>query len=251
MIMVRRNIMPSVIGSRWVVPSAVVLSIVGGAAAPSAQDEFAAERRTMVAEQIASRDVRDTRVLNAMQAVPRHLFVPPELRARAYDDNPLPIGHEQTISQPYIVALMTALARPQPGDRALEVGTGSGYQAAVLSRLVSRVYTIEIVEPLAREARARLEKLGYSNVTVRAGDGYAGWPEEAPFDVILVTAAPDHVPGPLVEQLAPGGRMVVPVGPVFALQELQLIQKDGEGRVQTTRVIPVRFVPLVRKPAGD
>ena len=200
----------------------------------------------MVAEQIAARDVRDQRVRDATAEVPRHLFVPPELQTQAYADRPLPIGYGQTISQPYIVALMTELARPSPGDRALEVGTGSGYQAAVLSRLVSHVYTIEIVEPLARDAEQRLKKLGYSNVTVLAGDGYAGWPDVAPFDIIMVTAAPDHVPAPLLAQLKAGGRLVIPVGPVSASQELQLIEKDSTGRTETTRVAPVQFVPLVR-----
>ena len=200
----------------------------------------------MVAEQIAAREVRDPRVLAAMRDVPRHLFVPPDLQRQAYADRPLPIGYDQTISQPYIVALMTELARPSPGDRALEVGTGSGYQAAVLSQLVSHVYTIEIVEPLARSAEQRLKNLGYTNVTVRAGDGYAGWPDDAPFDVIIVTAAPDHVPAPLLAQLKAGGRLVIPVGPVSAVQELQLIEKDNAGRIRTTRVVPVQFVPLVR-----
>jgi protein-L-isoaspartate(D-aspartate) O-methyltransferase len=210
------------------------------------QDEFAADRQGMVAEQIAARDVRDPRVLAAMRDVPRHLFVPRDLQRQAYADRPLPIGYDQTISQPYIVALMTELARPRAADRALEVGTGSGYQAAVLSRLVSHVYTIEIVEPLARSAEQRLKTLGYANVTVRAGDGYAGWPDNAPFDIIIVTAAPDHVPAPLLAQLKPGGRLVIPVGPVSAVQELQLIEKDTAGRTRTTRVAPVQFVPLVR-----
>jgi protein-L-isoaspartate(D-aspartate) O-methyltransferase len=221
------------------------LSRESGGAVPN-QDGFADLRERMVAEQIASRDVREARVLAAMRDVPRHLFVPPDLQLQAYDDRPLPIGYNQTISQPYIVALMTQLARPGTGDRALEVGTGSGYQAAVLSRLVSHVHTIEIVEPLARDAEQRLKKAGYTNVTVRAGDGYAGWPEVAPFDIIMVTAAPDHVPAPLLAQLKPGGRLVVPVGPVTAIQELQLIEKDNEGRPRTTRIAPVRFVPLVR-----
>jgi protein-L-isoaspartate(D-aspartate) O-methyltransferase len=210
------------------------------------QDIFTAARRRMVAEQLAGRDVSDKRVLNAMGEVPRHLFVPVELQSDAYDDIPLPIGHEQTISQPYIVALMTALARPSPRDRALEVGTGSGYQAAILSRLVSHVYTIEIVEPLARSAEQRLKGLGYTNITVRRGDGYAGWRELAPFDIVLVTAAPDHVPPPLLAQLGPGGRMVLPIGSAGAVQELQLIEKDKDGRTRTTSVTPVRFVPLVR-----
>ena len=200
----------------------------------------------MVVDQIAARAVRDPRVLAAMRDVPRHLFLPPELQRQAYADRPLPIGYDQTISQPYIVALMTELARPDPADRALEVGTGSGYQAAVLSRLVAHVYTIEIVEPLARSAEERLENLGYANVTVRAGDGYAGWPDMSPFDIIMVTAAPDHVPEPLLAQLKPGGRLVIPVGPISAVQQLQLIEKDNAGRTQTTRVAPVQFVPLVR-----
>jgi protein-L-isoaspartate(D-aspartate) O-methyltransferase len=181
-----------------------------------------------------------------MRDVPRHLFVPPEQQASAYEDRPLPIGHDQTISQPYIVALMTESVRPQPDDRALEIGTGSGYQAAVLSGLVAHVYSIEIVESLAREAEQRLRGLGYANVTVRAGDGYAGWPDEAPFDIIIVTAAPDHVPQPLVDQLRPGGRLVIPVGSIFTGQELQLLEKDDTGRVQTRHIAPVAFVPLRR-----
>ena len=180
-----------------------------------------------------------------MKEVPRHRFVPPNQEPYAYHDEPLPIGYGQTISQPYIVALMTELVRPQSGDRALEIGTGSGYQAAVLSRLVSKVYTIEIVEPLARTAERRLKDLGYTNVTVRAGDGYAGWPEVAPFDVIIVTAAPDHVP-PLVAELKPGGRLVVPVGPPWEAQELRLLEKDASGAVRTRVVLPVAFVPLRR-----
>ena len=210
------------------------------------QDAPAVERARMVAEQIQARGVRDARVLAAMRDVPRHRFVLASQEAEAYQDRPLSIGHGQTISQPYIVALMTELVRPQPVDRALEIGTGSGYQAAILSRLVSRVYTIEIVEPLARDAERRLTTLGYSNVTVRVGDGYAGWPEAAPFDVIVVTAAPDHVPPPLVAQLKPGGRLVIPVGPMFAVQELRLIEKDAAGEIHTRTVAPVAFVPLRR-----
>jgi protein-L-isoaspartate(D-aspartate) O-methyltransferase len=210
------------------------------------QDSFVAARTAMVSRQIAGRGVRDPRVLAAMREVPRHLFVPPDLQSSAYDDRPLSIGHGQTISQPYIVALMTEIVRPQAGDRALEVGTGSGYQAAVLSGLVARVYSIEIVEPLAREAERRLKSLGYANVTVRTGDGYAGWPDMAPFDRIVVTAAPDHVPQPLVDQLRPGGRLVIPVGSIFEGQELQLLEKDNAGRVRTERIAPVAFVPLRR-----
>jgi protein-L-isoaspartate(D-aspartate) O-methyltransferase len=210
------------------------------------QDALATARSSMVTDQIARRGVTDPRVLAAMRDVPRHLFVPPDARTNAYDDTPLPIGHQQTISQPYIVALMTELVRTGAGDRALEIGTGSGYQAAVLSRLVATVYTIEIVEPLAREAERRLKELDYANVVVRYGDGYTGWPEHAPFDIIVVTAAPDHVPQPLVEQLKPGGRMVIPVGSIYEGQDLRLIEKDASGQIRTRTVTPVRFVPLRR-----
>jgi len=213
----------------------------------SPQDAFERARLAMVAGQIASRGVEDPRVLDAMRAVPRHEFVPPGIREDAYGDSPLPIGHGQTISQPYIVALMTELARPSPSDRALEVGTGSGYQAAVLSRLVAHVFSVELVDPLAQSASAVLRRLGYSNVTVRSGDGYLGWPDEAPFDIILVTAAPEQVPAALVAQLKPGGRLIVPVGRVWDVQDLQLIEKDAAGRVKTRSIIPVRFVPLVKK----
>lgn len=217
------------------------------ACAPPA-DAFTNKRERMVETQIVDREIKDPRVLAAMRAVPRHLFVPPEESADAYDDRPLPIGHGQTISQPYIVALMTEVVRPTPKDRVLEVGTGSGYQAAVLAPLVSHVYTIEIVPELARDAEARLKKLKCDNVTVRAGDGYGGWPEHAPFDIIVVTAAPESVPEPLLQQLKPGGRLVVPVGSRFGTQELLLMEKDSSGKLRTTRVAPVRFVPLLRDP---
>jgi protein-L-isoaspartate(D-aspartate) O-methyltransferase len=210
------------------------------------QDAFSAARARMVDEQIVARGVRDPRVLASMREVPRHLFVPPDQQPLAYDDQPRPIGYDQTISQPYIVALMTELLRPQPGDRALEVGTGSGYQAAVLSRLAAHVYTIEIVEPLGREAEKRLKNLGYANVSVRVGDGYAGWPDAAPFDLIVVTAAPDHIPAPLLAQLKAGGRLVIPVGPTWSVQQLQLIERDANGRDRTTTVATVRFVPFRR-----
>ena len=211
------------------------------------QDAFRQTRLAMVAEQIAARGVSDPRVLDAMRAVPRHEFVPAAGRGDAYLDSPLPIGYGQTISQPYIVALMTELARPSPKDRVLEVGTGSGYQAAVISRLVARVFSVELVDPLAQSASAVLRRLGYANVIVRSGDGYLGWPDEAPFDIILVTAAPEEVPAALVAQLKPGGRLVVPVGPVHDVQDLQVIEKDAAGRTTTRSVIPVRFVPMVKK----
>jgi protein-L-isoaspartate(D-aspartate) O-methyltransferase len=205
-----------------------------------------AARERMVRNDIMERGVRDSRVLQAMREVPRHLFVPEKLAHRAYEDNPLPIGSGQTISQPYIVAAMTELARVRSDDKVLEVGTGSGYQAAVLSRLARHVYTIEILPELAESARVRLERLGYTNVTVRVGDGYLGWPEQAPFDAIIVTAAPEEVPKPLIEQLKPGGRLVIPVGPEYAVQSLRVLEKDADGHVQTEDVMPVRFVPLMR-----
>ena len=215
-----------------------------------AQDPLTRARLAMVAGQIAARGVKDPRVLDAMRAVPRHEFVPATLREDAYGDSPLPIGHGQTISQPYIVALMTELARPSPSDRVLEVGTGSGYQAAVLSQLVARVFSVELVDPLAQSAASTLRRLGYGNVTVRSGDGYLGWPDEAPFDIIVVTAAPEEVPAALLAQLKPGGRLIVPVGRVWDVQDLQLIEKDASGRVSTRSVIPVRFVPMVKKREG-
>ncbi|MGQ9606857.1 MAG: protein-L-isoaspartate(D-aspartate) O-methyltransferase [Thermogutta sp.] len=212
------------------------------AASRPGDDEFLAARRRMVEEQLAARDIHDPRVLDAMLRVPRHRFVPEALAAEAYDDHPLSIGHGQTISQPYIVALMTQLAAPQPESRALDVGTGSGYQAAVLAELCREVHSIEILEPLAAEAAERLKRLGYRNVTVRTGDGYRGWPEKAPFDLIIVAAAPDHVPQPLIDQLAPGGRLVIPVGD--ARQELLLIEKGRDGTVRRESVAPVMFVPM-------
>ena len=190
------------------------------------------------------RPVHDDRVLSAMQTVPRHLYMPIETRKWAYEDTPAPIGHGQTISQPYIVALMTELLEPEPGDVILEVGTGSGYQAAILSTLVKQVYTIEIVEPLATRAAEDLKADGRTNVEVRVGDGYAGWPEHGPFDGIIVTAAPDHIPQPLQEQLAVGGRLVIPVGPQDGTQELVVLTKQPDHSLKETSVIPVRFVPL-------
>jgi protein-L-isoaspartate(D-aspartate) O-methyltransferase len=209
-----------------------------------AEIDFAAARGRMVEDQLAAADrgITNARVLAVMGQVPRHEFVPERFRALAYADHPLPIGHGQTISQPFIVAFMTEKLEPQPADKVLEIGAGSGYQAAVLSALVSNVYTIEIVEPLARRAQADLKQLGYTNVMVRAGDGYKGWPEAAPFDAVIVTCAPDHVPQPLVDQLKEGGRMIIPVGPAGE-QDLYLLQKKA-GKVERRAVLPVRFVPM-------
>jgi protein-L-isoaspartate(D-aspartate) O-methyltransferase len=198
----------------------------------------------MVRDQIEARGVRDPRVLEAMRRVPRHLFVPDTVRSEAYEDYPLPIGHGQTISQPFIVAWMTDALQVSPRSRVLEIGTGSGYQAAVLAQIVSEVYTIEIVGPLAESARRTLQTLGYRNVHAKHGDGYRGWPEHAPFDAVIVTAAPDTVPPPLVDQLRVGGRLVVPVGG-RASQQMTVIMKGPRG-VTTEERMPVRFVPLVR-----
>ncbi len=215
---------------------------------PLSEESYDEERRRMVEEQLRARDIGDPRVLEAMGRVPRHLFVPGALRFQAYADHPLPIGNSQTISQPYIVSLMTQLAEVEPDDVVLEIGTGSGYQAAVLSEIVREVYSIEIVPDLAETAKARLAELGYRNVTVRTGDGYLGWKERAPFDAILVTAAASEVPPPLVEQLAPGAILVIPVGPQSQVQSLLRIEKAADGTTSTREILPVVFVPLVRKP---
>lgn len=191
------------------------------------------------------RGIHEERVLAAMAKLPREEFVPPDQRAESYSDGPLPIGYDQTISQPYIVALMTEQLRPQPHDRVLEIGTGSGYQAAVLAELVAEVYTIEIVAPLAHTAEATLQRLGYKNVHVKVGDGYKGWPEHAPFDAVIVTCAPEHVPQPLVDQMKEGGRMTIPVGGREA-QELYLLEKRN-GRLKEEAILPVRFVPMARE----
>jgi protein-L-isoaspartate(D-aspartate) O-methyltransferase len=213
-------------------------------ASPNAQD-FAVARQHMVEDQIKGRGVTESRVTEVMSSVPRHEFVPENYRTHAYEDHPLPIGYGQTISQPYIVAFMTEQLRPQPTDRVLEIGTGSGYQAAVLSKLVAEVYTIEIVKPLAQRAETDLRRLNYSNVKVKAGDGYKGWPEHAPFDAIIVTAAPDHVPQPLIDQLKEGGRMIIPVGG-REMQQLYLLEKHV-GKLTQRAVLPVNFVPLTRE----
>jgi protein-L-isoaspartate(D-aspartate) O-methyltransferase len=206
--------------------------------------DFAAQRQRMVDQQLKGRGIQDKRVLAAMAKVAREEFIPVDARADAYEDGPLPIGYDQTISQPYIVAFMTEQLRPKSSDRVLEIGSGSGYQAAVLAELVADVYTIDIVEPLAKTAEATLQRLGYKNVHVKVGDGYKGWPEEAPFDAIIVTCAPEKVPQPLVDQLKDGGRMVVPVGERFA-QQLYLLEKKN-GQLKESATLPVRFVPMLR-----
>jgi protein-L-isoaspartate(D-aspartate) O-methyltransferase len=207
-------------------------------------DEFAEEREAMVAEQIEARDISDPDVLGAMGRVPRHRFAPDVAPERAYADSPHPIGHGQTISQPYIVAYMTELLQLEPDDRVLEVGTGSAYQAAVLAEVAGEVVTIEIIPELAESAANRLKNLGYTNVTALSGDGYYGYEPKAPYDAIIVTAAAEHTPPPLVEQLQPGGRMVIPVGRGGWTQNLLLVEKDAEGEVSTRNLMSVRFVPL-------
>ncbi len=224
--------------------AAAVLAIACGDARPAA-DDFALARERMVREQIEARGVVDARALAAVRKVERHLFVPPAYAPFAYDDSPLPIGDGQTISQPYIVAVMTAAVGLRGGEEVLEVGTGSGYQAAVLAEAGAKVYTMEIVPRLAREARERLARLGYPTVEVREGNGWAGWPERAPFDAIVVTAAPPTVPEALRRQLAEGGRLVIPVGE--GAQELLLVTRRGD-RFDEQRLLPVRFVPLVGGP---
>jgi protein-L-isoaspartate(D-aspartate) O-methyltransferase len=232
---------------RIVAQSLLFAAIAGagcGQQAPTAAD-FAAQRQRMVEQQLKPRGIKDERLLAAMAMVPREAFVPADERGDAYEDGPLPIGFDQTISQPYIVAFMTEQLRLKPSDRLLEIGTGSGYQAAVLAELVADVYTIEIVEPLAKTAEATLQRLGYKNVHLKIGDGYQGWPEEAPFDAIIVTCAPDKVPEPLVDQLKDGGRMVIPVGERFA-QQLYLLEKKN-GQLKESATLPVRFVPMLRE----
>jgi protein-L-isoaspartate(D-aspartate) O-methyltransferase len=202
----------------------------------------------MVHEQIESRGITNARVLAAMTKVPRHEFVPEHLADKAYEDHPLPIGHNQTISQPYIVALMTELLRVEPGEKILEVGTGSGYQAAILAEVGAQVYSVEILEPLAKTSAELLQRLGYANIHVKAGDGYLGWPKHAPYDGIIVTAAADRrVPPPLIEQLKPGGRLVIPVSDGLPHQSLLLVEKDADGNVTSHNVAPVMFLPLTRE----
>ena len=231
------------------------MSVCNAAVAANTQ-EYSQRRAALIKEisedvratsSYLGRDALDPRVMQALAKVPRHEFVPLDERDRAYLNQPLPIGYGQTISQPYIVAIMTDLIGPGPDDRVLEIGTGSGYQAAVLAELVKQVYTIEIIGPLGLSADKRLQDLGYDNVTARVGDGYYGWPEHGPFDAILVTAAASHVPPPLIEQLKPGGRMVIPVGSRFLTQQLVLITKNKDSTLVTRQLLPVRFVPLTGK----
>jgi protein-L-isoaspartate(D-aspartate) O-methyltransferase len=227
--------------------SLAIVAACDGAAAgrQAASTTFDRARTHMVDEQLAARDIKDPRVLAAMKRVPRHEFVPEPLRGVAYEDSPLPIGHDQTISQPYIVAYMTEALELEPTHKVLEIGSGSGYQAAILGELAREVYTIEIVAPLAARARDTLARLGYANVHVRSGNGYLGWPEQAPFDRVMVTAAPDAIPPALVEQLKIGGLMAIPVG--VGDQELHILRRTDQG-MQTLRTLPVRFVPMTGKP---
>ncbi len=229
----------------WLARASLAVLAAAGSALGRNQAEdpggYAVAREKMVREQLVARGVRDARVLDAMGSVPRHEFVPSDRRDQAYEDRPLSIGHGQTISQPYMVAVMSELAELTPGEKVLEVGTGSGYQAAVLAALDVEVYSIEIVKPLAEQARATLERVGFPKVQLRHGDGYRGWPEHAPFDAIVVTAAPAEVPEPLVEQLAVGGRLVIPVG--RGVQDLMVISKDADG-TRRERLFGVRFVPM-------
>ena len=213
----------------------------------SGLQQMLADIRTEVlyTRNLIGRDALDARVMAAMAAVPREQFVPESLQAAAFDDGPLPIGHGQTISQPYIVALMSDLLATRPDHRVLEIGTGSGYQTAVLSLLCEHVYSMDLIPTLTREASARLAHLGYRNIDTRCGNGYAGWPEHAPYDGIIVTAAATHVPTALIDQLKPGGKLVIPVGPPYMSQDLRLVHKDRQGQVRTRSILGVAFVPLV------
>lgn len=210
------------------------------------QDRFQRARRNMVERQIAARGVTNKAVLNALKAVERHRLVPSEQVNNAYQDRPLPIGHGQTISQPFMVAYMTEIIDPTAQMKVLEIGTGSGYQAAVLAEIVDEVYSIEIIEPLGKRAKASLEKLGYDNIHCRIADGFYGWEDQAPFDAIVVTAASEYIPPPLIEQLKEGGKMVIPVGAPFTTQQLMLVEKKKDGKWKTRNLIPVRFVPFTR-----
>ncbi len=212
---------------------------------PLNQENFRAEREKMVRQQLAARGIKDKATLDAMRKVERHKLVPDDMVKYAYEDSPLPIGNNQTISQPYIVALTTEQIRPEPGMKVLDVGTGSGYQAAVLAEIVDEVYSIEIVEELAYRAKANLAEMGYDNIHVKAGDGYHGWEEHAPFDAIVVAAAPASIPQPLLDQLKEGGRLVIPVGK-SGDQHLRLVEKTKDGKIKERNLLPVRFVPFTR-----
>ncbi|MGZ8541419.1 MAG: protein-L-isoaspartate(D-aspartate) O-methyltransferase [Chitinophagaceae bacterium] len=209
------------------------------------QKDFVQRREEMVKSQMENRGIKDPATLAALRKVPRHLFVPKNEMDNAYEDRPLPIGYGQTISQPYMVAYMTEIIKPKPHHRVLEIGTGSGYQAAVLSQIVKEVYSIEIIDTLGSQARKRISQLNYKNITVKTGDGYYGWKEKSPFDAIVVTAAAEHIPPPLIEQLKEGGMMIIPVGSPFMLQQLMLVEKKA-GKIRTTSMMPVRFVPFKR-----
>jgi protein-L-isoaspartate(D-aspartate) O-methyltransferase len=240
--MIKKTVFPALL-------TLCILAVPTGnfSAAEPGEAAFAVLRERMVADQIVRRGIRDRQVIRAMTAVPRHRFVPGELKDEAYDDNPLPIGYGQTISQPYIVAYMTQIAQASREHTILEVGTGSGYQAAILAAIAGKVYTIEIIPELAEKSSLRLKEMRYGNVAVRCSDGYYGWPEHAPFDAIIVTAAAGHIPPPLLKQLKPGGRMVIPVGGPFMIQSLVLAKKDEAGAITTRNLMSVRFVPLTGK----
>jgi len=228
-----------------VIFTVLILSILTGGSMLPQNDKYSSLRERMVKDQIIDRGISDKATLRAMRKVPRHLFVPADIQDESYDDNPLPIGHGQTISQPYIVAYMTEISRPTPEKKVLEVGTGSGYQAAILAEITDTVYTIEIIPELAKEAADRFKKLGYKNIIARYGDGYKGWPEHSPFDIILVTAAAEKIPQPLLDQLAENGRLVIPIGEPYAVQELIIAVKKN-GKIETRRLTYVRFVPFKR-----
>jgi len=226
----------------------IIVFTIGFFSSLSGQNKFEIKRKEMVKKQIQARGIADKNTLKALEVVPRHLFVPEEYQDQAYDDGPLPIGYGQTISQPYIVAYMTELLNVGPNDVVLEIGTGSGYQAAILSRIVKKVYTVEIVEELGLAAKERLKALNYDNVEVKIGDGYYGWEEHAPYSGIIVTAASEYIPPPLIKQLKDKGRMIIPVGSPFSVQNLMLVEKSGD-KIRTKSLIPVRFVPLTRQSA--